>query len=48
MVDKASAPAFSMGHSNPQKKLPNDFVPGPGAYESNYTSLTQSKLGSNM
>lgn len=39
MVDKTSAPAFSIGHSKPGSKLSNDFVPGPGAYE------TKSMLG---
>ena len=39
MVDKTSAPAFSIGHSKPGSKSSNDFVPGPGAYE------TKSMLG---
>jgi len=39
MVDKSSAPAFSIGHSKPGVKQSNDFVPGPGAYE------TKSMLG---
>ena len=39
MVDKTSAPAFSIGHSKSGSKQSNDFVPGPGAYE------TKSMLG---
>jgi hypothetical protein len=47
MVDKPSAPAFSMGlhSSHYQKKI--DIVPGPGAYEhvnSIKTSKTQQKV----
>jgi asparagine synthetase B (glutamine-hydrolysing) len=39
MVDKTSAPAFSIGLSKSGSKPSNGFVPGPGAYE------TKSMLG---
>jgi hypothetical protein len=33
MVDKRSAPAFSIGHSKSNSKHPTDTFPGPGSYE---------------
>lgn len=33
MVDKRSAPAFSMGSPLNKTKHTNDFNPGPGSYE---------------
>ena len=42
MVDKQSAPAYSMGGVPPPKKTANHFVPGPGAYES-VSSIQTSK-----
>lgn len=41
MVDKHSAPAFSIGHSKSNSKIPTDFVPGPGSYEPNNTIKTR-------
>ena len=47
-MDKSSAPAFSIGHNIVISKPHNAYVPGPGAYDHNYTSLTASKSGANM
>ena len=33
MVDKHSAPAFSIGHSTMTQKHNKQYIPGPGAYE---------------
>ena len=47
MVDKSSAPAFSLG--SPRQKIThsNEFTPGPGAYESvSYMQTSKMSQGS--
>lgn len=47
MVDKHSAPAFSIGTSSLSQRANNEFVPGPGAYQTP-SLLAANKNGSNM
>lgn len=43
MVDKRSAPAFSIGHSSSNPKITTSAFPGPGAYDATST-LKNSKI----
>ena len=47
MVDKRSAPAFSIGHSNSAPKIPTSAFPGPGAYEA-ISTLKNSKISNGV
>lgn len=47
MVDKRSAPAFSIGHSSSTPKIPTSSFPGPGAYEATST-LKNSKISNGV
>lgn len=47
MVDKRSAPAFSIGHSSSTPKIPTSAFPGPGAYEATST-LKNSKISNGV
>jgi len=47
MVDKHSAPAFSMGHPPAPHKTINELSPGPGAYD-NLNTLLTNKTGTTL